>query len=99
MEEGFGQLQDGITLEVTQSVLALHEAQEKVAATRENVAQAEENYRVTNEKFKQGMATNTDLLDANTMWTQAKMEYVQALADHHVAEAKLEKAMGIRNEQ
>jgi outer membrane protein TolC len=102
IEEGFGQLRDGITLEVTQSVLALQEAQEKVAATGENVAQAEENYRVTNEKFKQGMATNTDLLDANTMLTQAKVEYVQALADHNVAEAKLEKAMGtlaMSNEQ
>lgn len=99
MREGFGQLQDGITLEVTQSVLALQEAREKVAATQENSAQAEENYRVTHEKFKQGMATNTDLLDANTTWTQAKMETVQALADHYVAEAKLEKAMGImRNE-
>jgi len=95
MEEGFGQLKDGIALEVTQSYLALQEAQEKVGATQENVAQAEENYRVTNEKFKQGMATNTDLLDANTMLTQAEMEYVQALADHHVAEAKLEKAMGV----
>ncbi|OPX25402.1 MAG: hypothetical protein B1H02_01600 [Candidatus Latescibacteria bacterium 4484_107] len=99
MEEGFGQLRDGITLEVTQSVLALQEAREKVAATQENVAQAEENYRVTNEKFKQGMATNTDLLDANTMWTQARMECVQALADHYVAEAKLEKAMGVLQSQ
>lgn len=94
MQEGFGQLKDGITLEVTQSYLALQEAQEKVAATQENVAQAEENYRVTHEKFKQGMATNTDLLDANTILTQAKMEYVQALADHHIAKARLEKAMG-----
>ena len=99
MEEGFGQLRDGITLEVTQSVLALQEAREKVAATQENVEQAEENYRITNEKFKQGMATNTDLLDANTMWTQAKMEVVQALADHHVAEAKLEKATGIMSNE
>ncbi|HID94444.1 MAG TPA: TolC family protein [Candidatus Latescibacteria bacterium] len=95
IEEGYRQLQDGITLEVTQSYLALQEAQEKVAVARENTSQAEENFRVTHERFKQGMATNTDLLDANTMLTQAKMEYIQALADYNVARAKLERAMGI----
>jgi len=95
MEAGFRQLKDGITLEVTQSYLALQEAQEKIKAAEENVRQAEENYRVTHEKFKQGMATNTDLLDANAMLTQARMEYIQALADYNIAKAKLEKAMGV----
>ncbi len=94
-EEGFEQLKDGITLEVTQSYLALHEAAEKVTVTEQNVAQAQENYRVTEERFKQGMATNTDVLDANTLLTQAKMDHIQALADYNIAQARLKKAIGI----
>ncbi|MCD6169541.1 MAG: TolC family protein [Candidatus Latescibacteria bacterium] len=94
-EEGFEQLKDGIILEVTQSYLALHEAAEKVTVSEENVAQAQENYRVTEERFKQGMATNTDVIDANTLLTQAKMDHIQALADYNIARARLKKAIGI----
>jgi len=94
-KEGFEQLKDGIILEVTQSYLALHEAAEKVTVSEENVAQAQENYRVTEERFKQGMATNTDVLDANTLLTQAKMDHIQALADYNIARARLKKAIGI----
>ncbi|MFH1007497.1 MAG: TolC family protein [Candidatus Latescibacterota bacterium] len=99
LEAGASELRDAITLQVTQSYLARQEAREKVAATRENGTQVEENYRITHEKFKQGMATNTDLLDAGTMWTQAKMEAVQALADLSVAEAQLAHAIGAPHER
>jgi outer membrane protein TolC len=94
MEEGKALLKNGIILEVTQSCFELEEARKRVLATQESVQQAEENYRVTDEKFKQGMATNTDLLDANTMLTQAKINHITALADYKVALAKLDKVIG-----
>jgi outer membrane protein TolC len=95
VEEGFKQLKDGIVLEATQSYLALQEVAQKVAVTQENIVQAQENYRVTEERFKQGMATNTEVLDANTLLTKAKMDHIQALADYSIAQATLEMAMGI----
>ncbi|RKY87948.1 hypothetical protein DRQ09_03655 [candidate division KSB1 bacterium] len=88
------QLEDGITLEVTQSYLSLLEAKEKIDKCRLNVKQAEENYRVTNEKFKEGLATNTNLLDANTLLVQARTNYISALADYKVALAALKKSTG-----
>ena len=91
MEEGKALLKNGIILEVTQACFELEEAQKRLTATEEAIQQAEENYRVTDEKFKQGMATNTDLLDANTMLTQAKINHITALADYRIAQAKLEK--------
>ncbi len=97
--KGAEQVRDGITLEVTHSYLSLTEAEQRVKATRENVGQAEENYRVTDSKFKQGMATNTDLLDAQTMLTQVRMDYAIALADDHIARAALEKAMGVQRRE
>ena len=54
-------LKDGITLEVTQNYLNLLKAKERVLASNQSVHQAEENYRVTNETFKNGLALNSDL--------------------------------------
>ena len=86
------QLEDGINLEVTQSFLALNEAKEKIEATKINVEQAKENYRVTDEKFKQGLATNTELLDANILLTKAKTDFISAKIDYKIATASLKKA-------
>ncbi|MBI3788045.1 MAG: TolC family protein, partial [Ignavibacteriales bacterium] len=58
------------------------------------VKQAEENYRITNGKFKQGIALNTDLLDAEVALLQSKTNYTQALVDFEIAEAALERSIG-----
>lgn len=91
IEEGKKALENGIILEVTQACFELKEARKRLQATEDAIQQAKENYRVTDEKFKQNMATNTDLLDANTMLTQAKINHITALADYRIAQAKLEK--------
>jgi len=89
------QLKDGVTLEVTQNYLALNEAKEKIEKSRLSVEQAEENYRVTNEKFREGLATNTQIYDANILLVQARTNYVSALADYKIALARLKKATGV----
>ena len=61
-----------ITLDVTRTYLTLLDAWNGIEVARENVAQAEENYRVTNERFKEGLATNTDLLDAEVLLAQPR---------------------------
>ncbi|NOY76340.1 MAG: TolC family protein [Calditrichaeota bacterium] len=87
-------IQDGVTLEVTQSFLQANEAKEKIQVSQKTVEQAKENFRVTENKFKEGMATNTDFLDANGLLTQAKNDYISALADYRISVAKLLKATG-----
>lgn len=93
-KDGLGLLEDGITLEVTQSYLNRNQAQEKIGVAKQAVGQAEENYRVTNEKFKLGLALNSDLIDAEVALLQAKMNLTQALVDYELAQAKLEKSLG-----
>jgi outer membrane protein len=58
------------------------------------VQQASENYRMTAEKFKSGLMTSTELIDAQVSLLQAKLQLTQALVDHELAEARLEKAIG-----
>lgn len=93
-KDGLAQLRDGITLEVTQSYLNYNQSKKRIAVAEKGVAQAEENYRITNEKFKGGLTLNSDLLDAEVAMLQAKWNYVQALVDHELADAKLQKAIG-----
>ncbi len=87
-------IKDGMTLEVTQAYLTFQETKEKIALSRLTVEQAEENYRITYEKFKSGLTTNSELLDAETAKLQSKIQFTIALVDYEIALARLEKAIG-----
>jgi len=87
-------LEDQAVLEVTQSRLALSQAREKIEVAGQAVGQAEENLRIVRDKFKQGVALNTDVLDAEVFLLQAKMNRAQAAIDQVLAQARLEKALG-----
>jgi outer membrane protein len=93
-QDGLSQMKDGITLDVTSNYLNLQRAKERIAVAQEGVRQAEENYRITDNKFKQGLSVNTDLLDAEVALLQSKTNYTQALADFELAEAGLERSIG-----
>ncbi len=94
VKDSFKSLKDGVTLEVTQNYLNLLKAKEKVTTANQSVAQAEENYRVADETYKNGLALNSDLLDAEFALMQAKTNYIQSLADYELAKASLEKSIG-----
>ncbi len=94
MRENFKDLERGIRLEVIQVCLKLKEAEERIKIAEKNVEQAEENFNVTEDLFQQGMATNSDYLDATTLLTQAKTDYITALADYNIAKAKLKQVTG-----
>jgi outer membrane protein len=89
-----GSMKDGITLEVTQNYLSLQQAREKIEVAKQGVTQAEENYRITNDKYKEGLSLTTDLLDADVALMQAKTNSTQALVDYELAEARLQKSIG-----
>ncbi|MGB9771201.1 MAG: TolC family protein [Candidatus Kapaibacteriota bacterium] len=90
---GYQQLKDGITLEVSQNYFAYIKAKEKIKVSQEAVRQAEENYRVTNEKFKNGLVASSELLDAEVALLNAKISYNNSLLEFEIAKAKLEKSI------
>jgi outer membrane protein len=61
-----------------------------------SIGQAEENYRVTNEKFRNGLVLSSELLDAEVALLQANTNYIQSLVDYELAKARLEKSSGMR---
>ncbi len=87
-------LRDGIMLEVRQSALNLNEAEKNIEVAQGAIGQAEENLRISEEMYKEGVATTTDVLDSQTLFAQTKTNYYQALYDYHLAQARLQKAVG-----
>jgi outer membrane protein len=90
----YEQMKDAIELEVNQNYLSLIYAGEKIAVSREAIDQAEENYRSTQDKYKEQMATSTDLIDAENSVLQARTNYSNALIDYQLGKVKLEKSAG-----
>ena len=92
--DALGSMKDGITLQVTQDYLTLQQARDKIEVAKQGVSQAEENYRITNDKYKEGLSLTSELLDADVALTQAKTNYTQALVDYELAEGRLQKSIG-----
>ncbi|NCS82388.1 MAG: TolC family protein [Ignavibacteria bacterium] len=92
--DALGMLKDGITLEVTQNFLNYQQAKQKIIITKLSVEQAAENQRITSEKFKNGVALSSDLIDAEVALLSAKTNYTSALVDLELAKAKLDKSIG-----
>ncbi len=93
-KDAIGILKDGVTLEVTQSFLSFRQAKENIQLSELTVEQADENLRVTQQKFKAGLTTNSEMIDAEVAQLQAKLQLTQALVEYELAQAKLEKAVG-----
>jgi len=88
------ELNDQITLEIKNAYLILQEAEKQIAVSQQVIEQAEENFRISEERYKESVATSTEVLDAQTLLTKAKSEYANALGDYNINYAKLQRAMG-----
>jgi outer membrane protein len=70
------------------------EADFALVSSKQQVASAEEAYRVARELFVNGRATSTTLTDAETELTRARLELVNAKIDTRTARVRLEHALG-----
>jgi outer membrane protein TolC len=61
---------------------------------KENMRLAEEILKNTNNNYLQGLASLTDLLDAENAATEAQNNYTAAILDYKLAEIKLVKSKG-----
>ncbi|TET95718.1 MAG: TolC family protein, partial [Desulfobacteraceae bacterium] len=77
------EIKDNIQLEVKGAYLSLREAEKNIQVAKKAVVQAEENFRMNEERYKQQVATSTDVLNALTLLTQARTNYFNALSEHN----------------
>lgn len=89
-------MKDQVTLEVKNAWLQLDEARKQVGVTKKAIEQAEENFRMSQERYREQVGTATEVLDAQTLLTRSRSDHAGALADYHIGLARLERAMGRR---
>jgi len=84
-----------IDLQVSQARLALREAGERLAVTEKTVALAEESVQLTRARFEEGRALASQLIDAETALTGARVRRISAQTDQQIAIAALRRALGL----
>ena len=94
LETSKSQLEDAIEIEVYNSFLNLQAAKKRVELSRESIEQADENYRITNEKYLVQLVNSTELLDAETSFYNSKTELLNSLVDYELTKIKLDKVVG-----
>ena len=85
---------DKIRLEVKQAYLRTKEGEKYILTVGKAIEQAKENFRISEEQYKEQMATSTDVLDAQTLLSRTMTHYYNALYDFKISKASLYKAMG-----
>jgi outer membrane protein len=94
LREQLADLDTLIALEVRQRQLDIESARAVLAAAADTVASAQEARRVLGERFRVGVATSTDVLDAQVTLLQAELDHTRAASNLNLAEARLERALG-----
>ena len=84
-----------IELQVNQSNFKVKEAQKKLTMAQSNVANANENLRMANLAFKEGTASFTTVMEAQTAWNLAQSQKIDAEIGVKLSEVELQKALGI----
>ena len=87
-------MEDSISFEVKDAIVRLQNAEENIPTTKKGVESGEENLRVNEERYKAQVTTITDVLDAQSLLTRARVNYYSALYNHNLAKARLMRAVG-----
>lgn len=83
-----------ITFEVRQRRLELDTSVAAIGAADQEVRAATDAERVVNERYRAGVATSTDVLEAQVARLQAELDHTRAVADARLAQARLARATG-----
>ena len=81
-----------ITLEVRQSTLDLHRAEEAISVAEKGVRQARENLALAEGRYRTGVGNIIEVTDAQASRSSAEASHVQTLYSYKTAVAALEKA-------
>ena len=88
------EIHDNIDLEVKKAYLRTIESEKNITTIEKATEQANENLRITEERYKEQVSTTTDVLVAQTLLTDTMTNYYNALYDFKIAKAVLYRAIG-----
>ena len=88
------ELQDRIRHQVTEAILHLKTAHERLRVAQASLGQARESLRLLRLRYETGIAILLELLNAEDALKSAELSRVEALFETHLAQAGLELALG-----
>lgn len=91
------ELLDDIILQVREAYVNTLEAEYNIGVTEKAIEQAEEDFRINQSRYKAQLSTTTDVLDAQTRLTRAKIEYYNSLYSYRISLMRLAWATGTLN--
>lgn len=83
-----------IALEVEQSYLRVVETQERIKANESATTAAKENLDLAQGRYQVGVGSIIEVTDAETLYTEAQINYVRSIYEYKIADAQLARAMG-----
>ena len=83
-----------IALQVNQVTFQVGEANKKLTMAQSNIARANENLRIANLGFSEGVITPATVMEAQTAWLQAQSQKIDAEIDVKLSQVDLQKALG-----
>ena len=86
-----------IALQVQTAVLDEQESRSRISVAQQGVLHAEENLRIVTMQFQTGLTNHTEVLDAQTLATNACCNYYNAVYDAILATYQLRRALGEMN--
>jgi outer membrane protein TolC len=88
------QIADNIQLEVKTAYLRTQEAEKAILAVEKAVEQAKENLRINQERYKEQVSTQNDVLIAQTLLTTTMTNYYNSLYAFKISKATLYRTIG-----
>ncbi len=85
---------DNINLEVKNAYLQTQEAERAIKTVETAIEQAKENFRINQERYKEQISTQTDVLIAQTLLSRTMTNYYNALYAFKISKATLYRAIG-----
>jgi outer membrane protein TolC len=95
-EKQLEHVQESIRAEVKVALSKVEESRLRIASQTQTVSTAELSYRITRDRWKQGISSRLELADAELALTGAKSNYLQSVYDYLHASVELDKALGVR---
>jgi outer membrane protein len=92
--ENYEVLRQNVTKEVSQAYLNVKTGWELIRATKKALEASRENLRLAWGRYQAGIGTIIEFTDAQVQFSQADLNFVQALYNYRVYEAQLDKAVG-----
>lgn len=89
------EVEEFVKLEVKKAYMEVFSAIEKVNAGKETLNTAKRGLEIAEERYKAGLMTNVEVMDAQLAFKSARINYIKALYEYIVAKTSLYRALGL----